>query len=71
MVRPDFREDYYGISIQLKDEANRLGFTTGSISQMVYTGFNGAPISTMYEGNNPLDIVFRLDERNRQSSDNL
>lgn len=71
MVRPDFREDYYGISIQLKDEANKLGFTTGSISQMVYTGFNGAPISTMYEGNNPLDIVFRLDERNRQSSDNL
>lgn len=71
MVRPDFREDYYGISIRLKDEANKLGFTTGSISQMVYTGFNGAPVSTMYEGNNPLDIVFRLDERNRQSSDNL
>ncbi|GGH29660.1 efflux RND transporter permease subunit [Dyadobacter endophyticus] len=71
MVRPDFREDYYGISIQLKDEANKLGFTTGSISQMVYTGFNGAPVSTMYEGNNPLDIVFRLDARNRQSSDNL
>ena len=71
MVRPDFREDYYGISIQLKDEANKLGFTTGSISQMVYTGFNGAPVSTMYEGNNPLDIVFRLDPRNRQSSDNL
>jgi multidrug efflux pump subunit AcrB len=37
----------------------------------VYTGFNGAPVSTMYEGNNPLDIVFRLDARNRQSSDNL
>ncbi|MCF0074396.1 efflux RND transporter permease subunit [Dyadobacter sp. CY261] len=71
MVKPDFREDYYGISIQLKDEANKLGFTTGSISQMVYTGFNGAPVSTMYEGNNPLDIVFRLDEQNRQSSDNL
>ncbi|GGM94484.1 resistance-nodulation-cell division (RND) efflux transporter [Dyadobacter beijingensis] len=71
MVRSDFREDYYGISIQLKDEANKLGFTTGSISQMIYTGFNGAPVSTMYEGNNPLDIVFRLDEQNRQSSDNL
>jgi multidrug efflux pump subunit AcrB len=71
MVRSDFKEDYYGISIQLKDEANRLGFTTGSISQMVYTGFNGAPVSTMYEGNDPLDIVFRLDEKNRQTSDDL
>jgi multidrug efflux pump subunit AcrB len=71
MVRSDFKEDYYGISIRLKDEANRLGFTTGSISQLVYTGFNGAPVSTMYEGNNPLDIVFRLDEKNRQTSSDL
>lgn len=71
LVRNDFKEDYYGISIQLKDEANRLGFTTESISKMVYTGFSGAPVSTMYEGNNPVDLVLRLDEKNRQTSDDL
>src|SRR5699024_630668 len=39
LVRSDFREDYYGINIKLRDEAGRLGFTTESISKMVYTGF--------------------------------
>src|SRR5690606_30076238 len=48
LVRSDFREDYYGIDIRLRNEAGRLGFTTESISKMVYTGFAGAPISTMY-----------------------
>lgn len=31
-VYDDFKEDYYGISIQLKNEAQRLGFTTNSIA---------------------------------------
>ncbi|MGV3557786.1 efflux RND transporter permease subunit [Larkinella arboricola] len=71
LVRNDFREDYYGISIQLKDEANRLGFTTSSIAQMVYTGFSGAPVTTLYEGNNGIDIVLRLNEQNRQTTNDL
>jgi multidrug efflux pump subunit AcrB len=71
LVRSDFAEDYYGIGIQLKEEANRLGFTTTSISQAVYTGFSGAAISKMYEGNNSVDIVLRLNESNRESSTDL
>jgi multidrug efflux pump subunit AcrB len=70
-VRSDFGEDYYGFGIKLKQEANRLGFTTTSISQTVYTGFSGAAISTMYEGNNPVDIVLRLDENSRKDIDDL
>lgn len=71
LVRSDFREDYYGVGIQLKDEANRLGFATASIAQSVYTGFSGYPVSTMYEGNNPIDIVLRLDEKSRRSFSDL
>ncbi|SFW12696.1 efflux RND transporter permease subunit [Chitinophaga sancti] len=71
LVRSDFREDYYGVGIQLKDEANRLGFATASIAQSVYTGFSGYPVSTMYEGNNPIDIVLRLDEQSRRSFSDL
>ncbi|MDI9861756.1 efflux RND transporter permease subunit [Flectobacillus roseus] len=70
-VRSDFGEDYYGFGIKLKEEANRLGFTTTSISQTVYTGFSGAAISTMYEGNNAVDIVLRLDENSRRNTDDL
>ncbi|WDF75538.1 efflux RND transporter permease subunit [Mucilaginibacter sp. KACC 22773] len=70
-VRSDFAEDYYGIGIKLKEEASRLGYTTTGISQSVYTGFSGAAISTLYEGNNPVNIVFRLDEKNRQTTNDL
>lgn len=70
-VRDDFSEDYYGINVVLKEEARRLGFTTASIAQSVYTGFNGAPISTMYEGSTPIDIVLRLDEDKRRSTTDL
>lgn len=70
-VRSDFAEDYYGIGIHLKNEANRLGFTTSSVSQAVYTGFSGAAISTMYEGNTPINIVLRLNEQNRHSTNDL
>jgi multidrug efflux pump subunit AcrB len=71
LVRNDFREDYYGIGIHLKNEASRLGFTTTSIASSVYVGFAGAPVSTIYEGNEAVDIVLRLDEKNRRSTDDL
>ncbi len=71
LVRTDFMQDYYGIDIQLKNEANRLGFSTTSIAKTVYAGFNGAPVSTMYEGNTPINIVMQLDEEDRQNFDDL
>lgn len=71
MIRTDFKEDYYGIKISLNDEAKRLGFTTESVSQLVYTGFAGYPVSTLYEGNNPVSIVLRLNEDERSSSADL
>lgn len=71
MVRSDFREDYYGIRIELKEEAARLGFTTSSISQMVYSGFAGYTVSSYYEGDNPVSIVLRLDEQSRRNTQDL
>jgi len=71
LVSDDFREDFYGVSINLKDDAERLGFTTTSISQMVYTAFKGYPVSTMYEGDKSVDIVLRMDSDKRQSTQDL
>ncbi len=71
MVRNDFREDTYGIGISLKEEAARLGFTTSAVSQMLYTGMNGYRISTMYEGENKVDIVMRLEDNYRRSTEDL
>jgi multidrug efflux pump subunit AcrB len=71
LVHNDYREDYYGVAIRMKKEAERLGFTSESISKMAYTGFSGAPVTTMYEGDNPVDIVFRFDENQRHSTNDL
>lgn len=70
-VRTDFKEDYYGVAIRPTPSAERLGFTTTSIARSIYGGFTGAPVSTLYEGNTPVDIVLRLDEQNRRNFDDL
>lgn len=71
MVRTDSKEDHYGLRISLNDDAGRLGFTTTSVSQSVYTGFSGYAVTTLYEGSNPVDVVLRLDEKERRNSDDL
>lgn len=71
LVRTDFKEDYYGVGISLKEEANRLGFTTSGVATSIYTGFSGAPISVMYEGDQPINLVLRLDEESRQNFTDL
>lgn len=70
-IRSDFKEDYYGVAIRLKDNAARLGFTTESIAKSIYAGFTGATVSTLHEGNKPVDIILRLDEQSRSNLDNL
>ncbi|AUD02754.1 efflux RND transporter permease subunit [Spirosoma pollinicola] len=71
LVRTDFKEDYYGVGIALKDEANRLGFTTSGVATSIYTGFSGAPISVLYEGDQPVNLVLRLDEESRRNFTDL
>jgi len=70
-VRTDFKEDYYGVAIGLKGSAERLGFTTTAVARSVYAGFTGAVVSTLYEGNKPVDILLRLDEQGRRNFDDL
>jgi len=71
-VKTDFHEDYYGVTIKVKDEvANLLGFTNGIIASDLGMGFQGMPVSTFWEGDNPLDIMFRLQEQRRESFDDI
>ncbi len=71
LVRSDFHEDYYGLNLDIKEEGRRLGFTTQSIATTIYTGFSGAAVTTIYEGNDPLNVVLQLDEKKRRNFDDL
>lgn len=70
-ARSDFKEDYYGVAIRPTENAERLGFTTTSVARSIYGGFTGAPVSTLYEGNTPVDVLLRLDEQSRRNFDDL
>jgi len=70
-VKNDYMEDYFGVDIRLMPEAQRLGFTSEVIAKSVYAGFSGAPVTTIREGENNIDVVLRLDENKRQTTTDL
>ncbi len=70
-VKSDFHEDVLGMGIHLNDWASRLGFTNGSVGQSVYTGFSGYQVSTLWEGDSPVEINLRMEEAFRNSSERL
>jgi multidrug efflux pump subunit AcrB len=71
-VHRDFFEDSYDLTIAVKPEvANRVGLTNASIGRQLAGSFEGAPVSTFWEGDRAVDIVLRLDEARRRSFDNI
>ncbi len=71
-VRTTFREDYYDIGVKVdEDVANRLGFSSQSIAQLLALSFKGAAVSTLWEGDNPIDIFLRFNKESRMDFDDI
>jgi multidrug efflux pump subunit AcrB len=71
-VDHDFREASYDVKVDVNDEiANRLGLADASIARQLAGSFEGAPVSTFWEGDRAVDIVLRLDADRRQNFDNV
>ncbi len=67
-IRTTFEQDYYGIKVRVDDEtANRLGFSSQDIARIVGGNFKGWTVSTLWEGDAPIDIVLRLDKEKRDT----
>jgi multidrug efflux pump subunit AcrB/outer membrane protein TolC len=67
-VHSDWREDAYRLKVNVREEvANRLGFTNVSIGQQLAGGFEGAPVTTYWEGDRDVTVALRLDPSRRQS----
>src|SRR5208283_5657054 len=67
-VHSDWREDAYRLKVNLRDEvANRLGFTNANIGQELSGGFEGAPVTTYWEGDRDVAVALRLAPTLRQS----
>jgi len=67
-VHTDWHEDALQMGVNVREEvANRLGLTNSAISQQLAVGFEGAPVTTFWEGDRGVDVVMRLDPAQRQS----
>ena len=67
-VHSDWREDAYRLKVNVREEvANRLGFTNANIGQELAGGFEGAPVTTYWEGDRDVAVALRLAPALRQS----
>jgi multidrug efflux pump subunit AcrB len=67
-VHSDWREDAYRLKVNLRHEvANRLGFTNATIGRVLAGGFEGAPVTTYWEGERDVAVTLRLEPAQRQS----
>ncbi|CAG0930912.1 hypothetical protein RHDC3_01674, partial [Rhodocyclaceae bacterium] len=64
----DYFNDSYRVDVKVNDElANRLGITEASVSQTLSGAFDGAAVSTFWEGDRPVSIKLRLDQISRST----
>ena len=67
-VHRDYFNDSYLVDVNVNDElANRLGITDASVSQTLAGAFDGAAVSTFWEGDRAVSIKLRLDPASRSS----
>lgn len=65
-VYRDYFNDSYMVDLNVNDElANRLGITEASVSQTLSGAFDGAAVSTFWEGDRAVTIKLRLDPSSR------
>ena len=71
-VHRDYFNDSYRVDVKVNDElANRLGITDASVSQTLSGAFDGAVVSTFWEGDRAVSIKLRLDPASRSSFTNI
>ncbi|MCL1668171.1 efflux RND transporter permease subunit [Elizabethkingia ursingii] len=71
-VRLNSEYDYMGVKLNVDDiKANRLGVTNQAITQTLGAGLKGYSISTLWEGDKPVDIFLRYDSVSRKDMNAL
>jgi multidrug efflux pump subunit AcrB len=71
-VHTDYFNESGMVNVNVNEElANRLGITNSSVSQLVAGAFDGFPVSTFWEGDRSVTILFRLNQASRSSFSNV
>jgi multidrug efflux pump subunit AcrB len=71
-VRTDYQEPLQAVSLKLKsDEASRLGYSKQILDYSLMVGTKGFPVSTIWEGDYPLNVNLKVDKRTKTNVDDI
>jgi len=71
-IHTDWHEDAWQVGVNVREQvANTLGLTNAGIAQQLAGSFEGAPMTTYWEGDRDVDVVLRLNPANRQDFENV
>ena len=71
-IDTNWHEDTLEAGLKVREEeASQMGLSHGAIAQQLAGGFEGAPMTTYWEGNRNVPVVLRIDEANRQSYEDV
>ncbi len=67
-IRTDFDDPLQAIQVNVnQDEANRLGYSKAIMGYSLLIATTGLPVSTLWEGDYPIQVVLKLDKKNKTS----
>jgi multidrug efflux pump subunit AcrB len=71
-VRTDYEQPLQAISLDLKnDEAARLGYSKMILDYSLMVGTKGFPVSTIWEGDYPVNVNLKVDKKTKTSVDDI
>lgn len=71
-VGTDYKQPLQAVQLKLKeDEANRLGYSKTILDYSLMFGTKGFPISTIWEGDYPVNINLKVDKKTKANIDDI
>ncbi len=71
-VRSDWKEKRQSVAVELdKAKANRLGYTNSLVAANLAIYLKALPLTTIWEGNYPLDVVLTTEKSKKNDVDDL
>ncbi|MFZ2322446.1 MAG: efflux RND transporter permease subunit [Ignavibacteriaceae bacterium] len=71
-IRTDYEQPLQAVRLDLKqDEANRLGYSKTILDYSLMVGTKGFPISTVWEGDYPVNVNLKVDKKIKTSVDDI
>jgi multidrug efflux pump subunit AcrB len=71
-VRDDYEKPLQSFALNIKeDEANRLGYSNTLLAYSLMAGTKGFPLSTIWEGDYPVNVSLMVDKKVKSSIDDI